>query len=375
MEQRVPAWEPGQQWEVSRDPAIVLGGGRGGGFGEFYDVAGVTRLADGRLIVGDGGNDEILAYSDRGVFLQRIARRGDGPGEFRRLMRLAKYRGDSILALNTHFGRLRFSLFGPDGTFARSWTVAAPAGEARVLNPEAFADDGYLLTVTSATLRPAAMPILERELERAYWYDPVGTPGPLVSRFPGRLRYRAPGDRMLMVPFTIGTLFAAAGRSFYAADPERFELRRYARDGSLERIIRIPYTALPVTQRHVHLETERLLEKQRAMFRGAPSGLPFLTALVRGQAAALKEVPFPDSFPPYERLWSDPTGHLWVQAYRRIGEDVSEMIVFDPDGRWLGAVELPADLTVHEIGRDYLLGVRSDELGVDFVQLHRLRRR
>jgi hypothetical protein len=42
--------------------------------------------------------------------------------------------------------------------------------------------------------------------------------------------------------------------------------------------------------------------------------------------------------------------------------------VFDPDGRYLGPVELPARLRVTDIGDRTLLGVWRDEYGVESVR-------
>ena len=48
--------------------------------------------------------------------------------------------------------------------------------------------------------------------------------------------------------------------------------------------------------------------------------------------------------------------------------------MFSPNGRWLGDIELPANLVVYEAGADYLLGVSKDAEGVESVVLHRLRK-
>ena len=51
---------------------------------------------------------------------------------------------------------------------------------------------------------------------------------------------------------------------------------------------------------------------------------------------------------------------------------VMAAIVFGADGRYLGVIELPAGLEVYQIGRDFLLGKLSDEIGVDRVHLYRI---
>jgi hypothetical protein len=46
--------------------------------------------------------------------------------------------------------------------------------------------------------------------------------------------------------------------------------------------------------------------------------------------------------------------------------------VYGSDGRMRGALELPADFTVSEIGADYVLGIWRDELDVQHVRLYRI---
>jgi len=47
-------------------------------------------------------------------------------------------------------------------------------------------------------------------------------------------------------------------------------------------------------------------------------------------------------------------------------------LVFDPAGRLLGEVEMPAGLEVFEIGEDYVLGLVRDDLDVERLMLHPL---
>ena len=44
--------------------------------------------------------------------------------------------------------------------------------------------------------------------------------------------------------------------------------------------------------------------------------------------------------------------------------------VFDPEGRWLGRVPMPARLVVHEIGQEYVLGVWADDDGGEEIRLY-----
>jgi hypothetical protein len=48
--------------------------------------------------------------------------------------------------------------------------------------------------------------------------------------------------------------------------------------------------------------------------------------------------------------------------------------VFSDEGVLLGTVAIPPDLSIMEIGQDYVLGVWRDPLDVEFVHLYSLQR-
>ena len=48
--------------------------------------------------------------------------------------------------------------------------------------------------------------------------------------------------------------------------------------------------------------------------------------------------------------------------------------VFNPDGAWLGLVQVSEQLRVFEIGSDYLLGSETGEFDVEYVVLYRILR-
>lgn len=102
----------------------------------------------------------------------------------------------------------------------------------------------------------------------------------------------------------------------------------------------------------------------------------FMIADLDGEVEArlLREIPFPETFPPFADLVLDSEGYLWAQKYRGPGERSTRWMIVDPDGRWLGTVEGPDAFRLHRAGSDYLLGVHADELGVEQVRMYRLSR-
>ncbi|HEX7118291.1 MAG TPA: 6-bladed beta-propeller [Longimicrobiales bacterium] len=95
-------------------------------------------------------------------------------------------------------------------------------------------------------------------------------------------------------------------------------------------------------------------------------------ALGRGRGsvrAAIDRLPAPDPAVGYRYVKVSPQGHLWVRRPVAPGAPV-EWIVYDLEARPIGQVTTPARFEIHEIGRDYLLGVWRDELDVEYIRLY-----
>ncbi|NIW83642.1 MAG: hypothetical protein GWN18_14025 [Thermoplasmata archaeon] len=85
-------------------------------------------------------------------------------------------------------------------------------------------------------------------------------------------------------------------------------------------------------------------------------------------------MPFPEIMPAYEDLVVDAEGNVWVEAYRRPGDDQPRWEVFDPRGAFLGTVLTPQRFRIFEIGSDYLLGRWADTMDVEHVRMYELRK-
>jgi hypothetical protein len=93
------------------------------------------------------------------------------------------------------------------------------------------------------------------------------------------------------------------------------------------------------------------------------------------------ELSVAETMPAFRWIAVDSEDNLWVEEWKGVGLDQGRFSVFDPDGAWLGYVDIPDglpelriayDMQLMEIGSDYLLGVWIDEFGVEQVRLHRI---
>jgi hypothetical protein len=97
-------------------------------------------------------------------------------------------------------------------------------------------------------------------------------------------------------------------------------------------------------------------------------------------------------YPLFAELRIDPARNIWARRHDHVdavgfydysrfargipapelAEDPRNWMVFRPDGRWLGNVDMPPRFTVHEIGEAWVLGVWKDEYDVPFVRRYAL---
>ena len=87
-----------------------------------------------------------------------------------------------------------------------------------------------------------------------------------------------------------------------------------------------------------------------------------------------RSLPLPKLMPSIHSLAVDPLGFLWSEDFRRPGDALPVWTVFDPEGRGVGKVALPAGVKVLDVGIDHVLGLLKDETGRETVHRFRLNR-
>lgn len=97
-------------------PTLEIGVVEGDENYAFQDVTSVLRLASGNLVVADRGASDLSLYDASGAFVRRWGGRGEGPGEFRNLVRLYPLGPDSLQALDGFTGQL--AVFDTAGAYA-----------------------------------------------------------------------------------------------------------------------------------------------------------------------------------------------------------------------------------------------------------------
>jgi hypothetical protein len=111
---------------------------------------------------------------------------------------------------------------------------------------------------------------------------------------------------------------------------------------------------------------DRLIQERVASLED-PSAAPALRN-------ALRDMPTPPTMPAYQSLVVDVEGCLWVEDFQRPGVGLKSWTVFGEEGRPRTRLSLPADNRVLEIGKDYVMAVFEDPLGVEYLRLYGLTR-
>jgi hypothetical protein len=113
------------------------------------------------------------------------------------------------------------------------------------------------------------------------------------------------------------------------------------------------------------LRVERARERAQR-FRGMPDTI--LRRIVADENAMFDKIPFPPSYPAYGRVVVDAEQFIWVENLKA-GQPTQTWSVFHSDGMWLGDVILPPRFTLHHAGVQHIIGVQTDDLGVEYVRV------
>ena len=343
-------------FRLSAQPVLELSGDDAE---PLFRVTGVRQLSDGRVVVANGGTSQLRWYAANGSLQRTIGAKGGGPGEFLALTWMAVLPGDSVLTYDAR--NRRYSVFSADGDFARSY---APSSEL-LPRPVGLAADGDVLVSLSSIGGSGPPPNgLVADTVRLALLAPDGAMrADSLARVAGDETFidvSPTGINILRLPFAQRLMVAADSAGFWVARHGPFELARYALDGRLLCTVRLAGVERRATSALVDAEIART------------TGTIPSDGMRQRTADGLRALPVPENLPTVSRLLTDPAGRVWSQDFVAAGDSAATWRVFEPDGRYAGAVRMPARLLVQEIRGDRVLGVYRDEDDVEQVRVYAL---
>ena len=335
---------PEDSWVVEADPFLSIGGVSAAPPAQFTVVMQAARFGDGRLVVLENETSELRFFDAEGRHLRTAGGRGEGPGEFEYASTFARLTGDTVLVEAID----RYISFASNGDYVGEWRIDSSdlvARERAACGPSALLADGSLLHCALGQPETGGR-WGSRLVAQHLRVTPDGTELPLGF-------YVGPDEGVL---FSSGTWVASGGSPMIVAivnNPE-YSVEVWSPEGRLVRVIRRLDGRRAPTDQEVEAAMEMAMR------------LPPM-----GPAPTRPEIPelVPTSF----GLTVGIHGDVWVRrapVRGMQGETVFD--AFDREGRFRGEVRFEGYFWLYEVGDDYLLGTRLDELGVPHIQLHRL---
>ncbi len=338
-------------WFVDSVPTLDIAGENEAGELMFVYPSGATQLPNGYTLVGDMYANDLKLFDSDGRLVRTIGRSGAGPFEFRAVSELRRCMGDSVFV----YDRLqdRITVIDPVGRPARSFVLTGASRSWSAMTFDCSAGGliaSWRFPVTNARMMMDGSPgtILESVL---YLVNPEGVITDSIVDIPvyetrpfGRVVQSAIGDGVV----AIGTSDSSA-------------LDLYSTDGDYLSTVLLLGSIREPTASQYDAHIEQLVA-------------PFPGADMRAQwRRELRKVPLPEQAPPYSDVIADSEGLFWV-VLSLPGDSLTYLRAVNREGSIVVDVVLDSELSVFEIGSDYILGRYDDSEGQVHVAKYRLHR-
>ena len=345
-------------WQLDAAPRLAIGASGEDDGEDLAYVAAAVRLTDGRIAVANGMTSEVRFYSPAGERTATTGRAGEGPGEYRGLWKLCRLDGDSLAAWDVQLRRL--TVLDSDGGYVDDVRLTAPGG---AVDLHACTGTSRILIGPEDRYKGRDMNRVRRDSIDLLIHDVRTRETHTVGAFPGEEQYEMSVPPVMLLeqaPFGSFTSISGDGTRVLVADNGRGEIREFAYDGTLRRIM------------HTGHERAALTSSDRDEYEGAHIDESWRPTYLAAKRAFLAEVPFPDHRPYFGSMLLDDTGRIWVSSYappHRDGADARTWTILDSAGGVLATLETPARFKLMQAGDGWVLGVRRDEYDVEQVQL------
>lgn len=355
------SWGEGEAWTF--EEVFRVGGIDGEETERFGLVIGVDVDAEGRVYIADQQAKEVRVFAPDGSYLSTVGGPGEGPGEI---------------------GAGFMGVFERDGEV---WTID-PVGqgiqryslEAGYLGAQPFSiEDGIPFRMDEADLGVVAQRRgfdVDRGVSATG--DPITTIGTeqtdTLMQLPLGLTI-APGvgesemsmdDVSLLAPEPRWDIADGGATAVGMDNVYRIEVMDAGQ--TLDRVITRDVEPIEITEGMKSMLRRAMAEQMEAF--GAPAGVI---------APMLEQLSFAETAPIFVQLALEGDGHLWVQrtstvrdAAEQVDFDINDLgsnrwDIFDPEGRYLGEMEVPDGFQVLRLIDGVLWGFDRDEFDVQSV--------
>jgi hypothetical protein len=359
------------QWSLDSVPTRVLTGMETGDEAAFAFVGPVKFLKDGGLVVGDIASSRLLIYTVEGRYARALGRRGDGPGELRRIESITVDSSGVIATFDPSLRRL--SYWNPETGFLKGVTIAE-SGSLESWPADVFPWRDSLLVVFQLAITPQeSLPPasgLRRWPMRAHLTlrDSAGSVLKTSPTFKGMYTgLDERGDTRL--PFSNRPFVAQAKDRVYFGSGDSFRIAWLDTAFNTSGEIRWPLRDERLTSE----EVERVRREAIAHLSRRP--LP-PDPFARSFAAEI----LPENRPSIGRVFVEDNGLLWVERFEatRLGTAVQmpgdQWSILRDDGQPVAILKLPPKTRLEDVRGNQVVLVHRDSLDVQTVVIHRVKR-
>jgi 6-bladed beta-propeller protein len=325
---------------------------------EFVSIIAALRLPNGAIAVADQQTPTIRIYDEKGRLTGKLGRKGEGPGEFRRISELFAA-GDTLTAFDSNL--LRLTHYLARGALVGTQPVQT-AGDGRVHITGRLANGHWLVTTLHSpnwnhgpgiyrdTLRVGLLP--SSSSGPVHW---VGTfPGAsLFAYMPGQNKAQWAVGWLFFAPTT---LVGSVADTVVVGDTGVPELRYFRPDGRLVRRVTIPLDDPPDLSRH------RAAARDEELAQAGPH-------TNKAYVQALYEVPRPT--PRYRDFLVALDGHLWIRLFEERPAGPTPYLILTAAGTVRARVSLPPRNRVLTIQGPWVLVALRDANDVERVGIVR----
>ena len=330
-------WHEGSEWTLT--DAVTIGSRDDSGDAVFGRVSDLALDQRGRVYVLALSPPEIKVFASDGSYIRTMGRGGHGPGEFALATGMRFDPRDRLWVLNQ--GNQRYSVFDTSGALLREFPRRMASAVLR-WRDRAFGPTGDLFDmVMYGTSSGFQHRYARYDTLTAQFVDTV--PLPVLPQ-------GTPFGWGVITPTPLG---------WWAGVATDYRLWELTRAGDTVRVVEREYepAGLPKAQRDSIRDAMRLLRERS---RGAVN------------------LPVPEHERIFDAFFVDNRGYVWVQLSRTPDERVTSFDVFNPEGRYLGAVKASSVVEWNPtpvVRDDRMAYATTNEAGAQFVVTVRIRGR
>jgi len=352
------------------------------------EVADIALARDGSIYVFDRQVPVVRHYDADGKFIRSIGRRGEGPGEYRSTSGIATMRDGRLLLWDT--GNWRINVYSASGDVLTQWTTpSGTSGSSTATYSRAILVDTAGLVITRKTIFRGN----DFRNRPTVWlrFRPDGTPldtihAPPPPREPGQLSaISGPASVTLEIPFGPKRIVVMSPLGYLIAGlPDRyaFELHQTGRPVvSVRRDVK-PQPVSRAERADARREVEERMRRTDPVWSWNGPDIP-------------------DVKPLYADIQVGLDGRIWVAVIPEVSTRIGSTSggggvgppgsqrpavkgppsdpprpalydVFEPDGRYLGQVQVPARFSSVMRRGDHVWGIAVDADDVPRIKRYRI---